>query len=129
VKIPLIAVRALPILAAGGIWLLSAEPSLSVIPPLIPNQDKIFHFIEFGAFGATLWLNRGISRRGLMPLFAIAALWAGTDEIHQSFVPGRDCSVLDFAADLTGAAASLAALSAGERKRRRALAGGEGPTL
>jgi len=83
---------------------LSHQPSLKPPLELFPHQDKLFHMIEFGGLGLALVLNRDIFRgkrpRTLMILSGI--VWAVLDEFHQSFVPGRDSSVQDMAADTAG---------------------------
>ena len=39
--------------------------------------------------------------------FAIAALYGASDEFHQLFVPGRDADILDWRADVIGAAIAM----------------------
>ncbi len=86
------------------IFYLSHQPSVEIIPPLFPMQDKVLHAIEFFLLFTSLLLNRDLCR-GFHPLpmlFTAGSLWALFDEIHQSFVPGRDCSAGDFLADIVG---------------------------
>jgi VanZ family protein len=101
--------RSLPILAAGGIFYLSHQPSPHVVPPLFPHQDKVLHAAEFFFLFLSMFLNRDILRTDsrLAWIFAIGVLYAASDEFHQSFVPGRDCSALDLLADIVGLAIGL----------------------
>lgn len=39
--------------------------------------------------------------------FSLAVVYGISDEIHQSFVPGRDAAIFDVAVDAVGAAAAL----------------------
>ncbi len=41
--------------------------------------------------------------------FAVAVIYAASDEIHQIFIPGRAFQISDIAVDATGAAAGIAA--------------------
>jgi VanZ family protein len=100
---------------AGLISYLSSEPSLK---PPFNIWDKLAHAVEFGILAALLWRAIGGSflasatpRRAALYL-AACALYAGLDEYHQSFVPGRDSSLLDVLADVTGASIIVAGLSA-----------------
>ena len=69
-------------------------------------SDKLIHFIEYTIF-AFLW---GLALRhaqtpgsSALLIFLISGLlFAVSDEIHQSFVPGRDADVRDFLADAGG---------------------------
>ena len=86
------------------IFYLSHQPSIEIIPPLFPMQDKALHAVEFFLLFAAFLLNKDLCR-GFHPLpllFAAGSLWALLDEIHQSYVPGRDCSAGDFLADIVG---------------------------
>lgn len=71
-----------------------------------PPVDKIVHAAVFGILAYFLALGTGErSRRHgwwLVPL--LVTLFGFTDEIHQSFVPGRSVSAGDIGADFTGAA-------------------------
>lgn len=92
-----------------GIFLLSHQPSLDLLPPLFPMQDKVLHAGEFFLLGISLLLNRDLFPRvhPLLFISAAGALWGGLDEIHQSFIPGRDCSIADFCADIVGIALAM----------------------
>lgn len=83
---------------------LSHQPSLKPPMELFPHQDKVFHMIEFGGLGLALVLNADIfgSKRRRLWMIVSGVLWAALDELHQSFVPGRDCSLQDVFADVAG---------------------------
>jgi VanZ family protein len=64
---------------------------------------KFAHAAEFAVLGALL--VRATGRTGLA--FAIGALYAASDELHQSFVPGRLGSPFDVAIDAVGVAVGI----------------------
>jgi VanZ family protein len=102
----------LPLLPAAavmaGIWILSDQPALDILPPLFAGQDKLLHAVEFMVLGAMLaFAGRSPLLSGTVSRAVAGVLWAGLDEIHQSWVPGRDCSTGDFLADCAGLAAGL----------------------
>lgn len=74
---------------------------------------KLAHLIEYAIFG--LLLYRSISNspefewRARAAGWAVlaAALYALTDEFHQSFEPGRNASLMDCGIDTAGAALAL----------------------
>lgn len=95
-------------------WILSCQPSIAAIPNFF-GADKIVHFFCFA--GLSFWVAfavppslRAKPRAALS--VAIVSLYGVIDEIHQSFTPGRDCSVFDWMADTLGALAGAAALVA-----------------
>jgi VanZ family protein len=92
------------LLVLGVIFWLSHQPSLVIVPPLFPMQDKVMHAVEFVILGLVLLWNRDLfdTRFGWGLMAAAGILWAASDEVHQSFVPGRDCSSGDFLADCAG---------------------------
>ncbi len=65
---------------------------------------KIAHAAEYAVLGALL--VRATGRTGLA--FALGTLYAISDELHQSFVPGRLGSPIDVAIDAVGVAAGIA---------------------
>jgi VanZ family protein len=87
---------------------LSSQPSLKPPFHLFPHQDKVFHFIEYAGLALALVLNADIfGKRPGRNMFCFGLAWAVADEIHQHFVPGRHCSVLDIAADAAGLMAGI----------------------
>lgn len=100
-------------------------------------DDKVQHALAF-AFLAFLTYHVGARLirewTGRLPLYALAFVWASlyglSDEWHQSFVPGRDASLWDFIADMTGAALAVAfiAIRAAWRNRRGRDAPAERPS-
>jgi VanZ family protein len=69
---------------------------------------KLGHVVEYGILGG-LWL-RALDPRPRAAFWAIAlsALYAVTDELHQSFVPSRTGAPLDVAIDTAGALVGVA---------------------
>ena len=75
--------------------------------------DKWVHFVEFGIYAGLLNLafrvsNRiGLSQKARIWALSWAAIYAALDELHQLYVPGRDCAFADYAADIAGIAIGL----------------------
>ncbi len=65
---------------------------------------KIAHVAEYAILGALL--ARATGRTGLA--FGLGTLYAISDELHQSFVPGRVGAPLDVAVDAVGVAIGVA---------------------
>jgi VanZ family protein len=64
---------------------------------------KLAHAAEYAVLGGLLM--RATGRAG--PAFALAVLYAGTDELHQTFVTGRVGALHDVAIDAVGAAIGI----------------------
>ncbi len=93
-----------------AIFLLSSQPV--VIPgPDVPFKDKLLHFIAYALMA--LLAYHGLTRPETPPrrtaalAFLFVALFALSDEWHQSFVPGRIASLGDWLADIAGAGCAL----------------------
>ena len=74
------------------------------------NFDKVIHFFEYSILGMViaraLALDKYFSKfKRYWSVFGLAliALAAGLDEAHQYFVPGREMTLLDWLADMSGA--------------------------
>ena len=107
-----------PFLAALAIlfWL----SSMSSVPGGEVVWDKLLHTVGYTGLGllAMRAFHGGFARpRGRPTMYAALTviLWAISDEIHQSFVPGRDASALDVMADAVGFALSVLLLLAASR--------------
>ncbi len=90
------------------IFLLSSI-SQSDIPHLrFRLLDKWVHFVEFAIYAGLLMLafrmsNRvTLSEKAWIWTLGWGTIYAGLDEIHQLYVPGRDCAFGDYAADIGG---------------------------
>lgn len=111
------------LLWAALIWYLSDQPSID-ITPVFEHQDKFLHIMAYMVLG---FLTLGAMQAGTAGYTrsqaALAALLAGlyglADEYHQSFIPGRNASVYDFLADLTGVLLGVGLLFLWARKFAR----------
>lgn len=93
----------------GIIFALSARTRLPM-EEFIALNDKALHAVEYAglsllAFRAFYHASpaRGRTRRAALLGACLAALYALTDEWHQSFVPGRSLDPADLVADVAGA--------------------------
>lgn len=87
------------------------QSSLSKIPTLslgFRMQDKLLHAIVYGILGFLtarafyFKTSESIKRNAFKLSFITVFLFAISDEIHQSFVPGRSAEFGDLIADLIG---------------------------
>ena len=67
--------------------------------------DKLAHCVYYGAMAVLL--AHGFGRRRVWAALIIVPLIGALDEWHQLHVPGRDGSVLDWAADVAGMAVAV----------------------
>ena len=104
------------VLWAALIFTLSSISGLPAPPGGL--TDKHAHLITYAVLCACLvWglTDRAPARTSwtiAAAAVALAALYGASDEWHQSFVPGRETSVLDLAADTAGAVLAAAGLRA-----------------
>ena len=91
----------------AAIFMVSGIPDLGPLPA--NTSDKVAHFAAYAllglllarAFAGAAWIR--YSRDTVLAAWFVAALYAVTDEFHQSFVPGRTPSLGDWLADSAGA--------------------------
>jgi VanZ family protein len=97
------------ILWAALIFFISAQPNSKFSK--IESFEILFiigHLVLYGVLMAllVLALRRGTelpANYAFLIAFVILALYAISDEFHQSFVPGRTATLFDLATDLVGA--------------------------
>jgi len=102
-----------------AIGLMVAIFSVSSVPHLDTSgsgvSDKSLHFWTYGVLGALLlralanavWAAMTV--RMAVGAWLLAIGYGVFDELHQAFVPGRSMSLLDWTADVGGAALGIAA--------------------
>jgi len=84
-------------------------------------SDKLTHASVWAVLGVSLALAARRPRwRTALIAIVIATGFGALDEIHQSFVPGRDASVFDLLADAVGATVGALAVTWYSRRRCRA---------
>lgn len=91
----------IPALAwALAIYLVSGRSTVPV--PDVSGADKVLHFGAYALLG--LLLAFAVHRSALSPWVAVVlgVLYGASDEIHQSFVPGRSPDIRDWVADALG---------------------------
>ena len=107
----------------GLIFALSAQSRLPVLSRSLSGdvQDVLGHFAVYAVLA--LLLNWALEAFGVAQPVAwtlvIVALYALSDEFHQSFVPGRHPDPFDVATDIVGALTALAALRLIRNRRLR----------
>ncbi|OGJ12863.1 hypothetical protein A3K82_00940 [Candidatus Pacearchaeota archaeon RBG_19FT_COMBO_34_9] len=113
--IPLI----LTILAAIEIFFFSTIISVSGKKIVIPFS-VIYHFIIFFLFSFFLFItikgNEKIKIKHILIVFVISLVYAISDEIHQSFIPGRDANIKDVLTDIAGSITSMVVYLYSRRK-------------
>ena len=136
--------RWLPLVAcAGVIWTLSSgwfsgertgavllPPLSALFPRATPGQldavhtglRKLAHFTEYLILSVLLYRALDVERRWSLRAaglaLVLAGLYAGSDELHQWWVPGRGARASDWLIDVSGAAAGLGLLAARAQRLR-----------
>ena len=104
-----------PLLLMGSIFFFSAQPDLdSGLGTIDLIGRKLIHFAEYALLTFLWWRVLRVrmpTRTAAIAAFLIATAYAATDELHQSFVEGRNGSPVDWAIDTAGAALAAARLA------------------
>lgn len=115
-----------PLLWAGLIFFGSSQPSPKIGPTGIagPVIENFAHAVEYGIFASLIALcvrrEAGwvvLERASVAWILVFIAVYAASDEWHQSFVPNRDATIYDVITDISGAASTLACIDALGRAR------------
>lgn len=80
------------------------------------HSDKLLHAAAYALLAGLALFGAGRSRPWLA--LALTVGYGATDEIHQSFVDGRESSALDFAADAIGASFVVSVAHAYTQRRQ-----------
>lgn len=113
-KLAVYVLRILPLFYMAAIWIMSSNPSDALVKLPDEGVDRFLkeslHLVEFGILYALLVLAALTTGRftavvsyGFM---GVAILYGLLDEIHQSFVPYRSATVIDFVKDVIGVLAA-----------------------
>ncbi len=88
-----------------------ASSQSEVAAPSVTGIDKIGHFVVYAWLGVLLvrcpWIAR-LKPLGAWTAVVVASLYGMTDELHQSFTPGRSVEFADWAVDTLGAFTAVA---------------------
>ena len=104
-----------PLVLMGLIFYFSAQPAGAHHPWWEVVSRKLGHVTGYALLtGAWWWALRGIAQRPLLWAVGISLIYACSDELHQTFVRGREGTPRDVAIDAIGMA--IAALLIGLRR-------------
>jgi len=107
----------IPVVAwAAIIFAFSAQPNLRFVDDDVLDfvVRKIGHMGVFGILAALAWfalVRTTALRRPRAWAFALAVLYAISDELHQGFVAGRHPSPVDVGIDAAGALVGIATIA------------------
>jgi VanZ family protein len=107
-KITKILLKFPALFVTGAIWFLSSQ-SILPKPVSIFGFDKLQHMAAYAVLSAAvcLWFSPEFRQsrpfRALLIAVLAGSVYGIIDEIHQYYVPNRDCNVWDWLADTIGA--------------------------
>ena len=108
--------------------LLFLASASTALPGLAVRTDKLLHAAAYAVLGVLCLraCHGGLEALAPGPTlggYLLAAGYGLFDELHQSWVPGRDASVLDWLADAVGAGLAVALVASTIALRSRRAAG------
>lgn len=83
--------------------LTTAFPDLKNVEFLVTIIRKTAHFLEYALFGFLTARSFKLSNKSTWFAVPFCALYAATDEFHQTFIPGRSGELTDILLDTAGA--------------------------
>ncbi len=92
-----------------------ASSRSAVEGPKIDNFDKVVHFSVYGLLGTLV--VRALGRPRAIWAVVLVSGFGVSDEVHQSFTPGRSMEIADWVADTLGAAVAVTAYARWTRYR------------
>ena len=100
-----------PPLAWAGVILVATSWPSSSLGNQVTGADKVAHLGLYGVLGFLVARALLLPRRRVVMVAALAwiTVFAMLDEVHQHWIPGRDASIADWAADILGATLGLLA--------------------
>lgn len=113
------------------VWmaLIFYSSSQSTLPidghPQSGDLHRIAHVVAYSVLAVLVRFAVAGSRSPARLAFAICVLYAVSDEIHQTFVPGRTGNLRDVGVDALSSAAALLALAWWQRRRAAGRAAGQ----
>ena len=134
-RVPRLLRWCVPALGMAVLWWSSSKKPGDDLPSfggaLLHNA---MHVIAYACIAGSAWLAWSRTPAGAqhrlrsVGAWAIATTYGVVDELHQSYVPGRDCSLYDLVSDAAGAALAVALLRgllgvSASWRREAALAG------
>ena len=100
-----------PLALAATIEIASSRSQVAS-PLTFQQSDKVIHYLVFGLLATLIVRARVVRRtgmwRGWIAIIAVS-LFGLSDELHQSFTPGRDVEVADWVMDTLGACTAVCA--------------------
>jgi VanZ family protein len=104
---PTLFLRLLPVI----LWMALIFIGSSILKPEgepgLGPWDKLAHMIAYGGLAwliaCALFPDSAVGWKQISLVVLLATLYGVSDEFHQSFVPGREASLGDLAADASGA--------------------------
>jgi VanZ family protein len=103
----------------------SNQPSLPIDQAAVANvmhdlQHKVAHLLAYGLMGLLAqWAFQDASRSWLVAI-VVSSLFGITDELHQSFIPGRRSAIDDWLLDTASASLAVYVFSKLRRTRLQA---------
>ena len=110
------------VLYMAAIFVLSGLPRIPVPPGVIFTWDKVQHVIAYFGLGLVSYRAAVLkpiagSAGPYVQALLVSAIYGALDEYHQSFVPGRTMSGLDWLADFAGVLICLAVVAIVKNRR------------